>query len=666
MIHFDMPREKSNIIKVLGFGGGGGNAVSHMYRQQIQNVDFIVCNTDAQALQNSEVPIKIQLGPHLTQGLGAGANPEVGKQATEESLEEIRRILEVNTKMAFITAGMGGGTGTGGAPTVAKICRELNILTVGIVTTPFAFEGPRRMSQARQGIEELKQHVDTLLVISNDKLRSQFGSLKMSEAFGKADDVLTTAARCITDVINTTGQINVDFADVCTVMRNGGVAILGSAAASGEDRARRAIEAAINSPLLNDNDIRGAKWILLNITAAPGEHEYSMEEVELIQDYVRAQSGDDTDVILGMGYDSDMGDQLGITIIATGFQHKDPFDKNVARKPAAVAAPAPAEEAPVYLTLNLEAPAETTTVTLPAATPATAVELAAEETVEELTLALDMPAVEEAEPLAAVPVATIETTVADLVPADGVEEVEAAEEPTAAVPAPLMFELTLEETPAQQIEEPIAANEAAAEVVEESLVVPPFLSKPAQVYARQEDEPTAEATAEAATKEDSLMPMLSEVTAMPAEAELPAEPAIVPAHESWKPVLTEEGQEEAAAIEGMTLQVDEFHYQQEAQIDMFSANTPTASSSDLSEEEEQKRRAKERINRLRNLSFNPQNLDNNSEFEQVPAYLRRDLNLHNSIANVEDFYSRAQVKSDDNNQANISTLNNFLHGEKPD
>jgi cell division protein FtsZ len=232
MIHFDMPPQKSNIIKVLGFGGGGGNAVNHMYLQSIQNVDFIVCNTDAQALSQSTVPNKIQLGPHLTQGLGAGANPSIGRQACEESLEEIRRIMEVNTRMAFITAGMGGGTGTGGAPIVAKICRDLGILTVGIVTTPFAFEGPKRMAQAQHGINELKEHVDTLLVISNDKLRQQYGNLKMKEAFNKADDVLSTAARCITDVINTTGQINVDFADVCTVMRDGGVAILGSAQVS--------------------------------------------------------------------------------------------------------------------------------------------------------------------------------------------------------------------------------------------------------------------------------------------------------------------------------------------------------------------------------------------------------------------------------------------------
>ncbi|MDE3124061.1 MAG: cell division protein FtsZ, partial [Bacteroidota bacterium] len=223
MIHFDLPKQKSSIIKVLGVGGGGSNAVNFMHEQNIEGVDFIICNTDAKALEQSNVPNKIQLGPHLTQGLGAGANPEVGKKATEESLQEIKSILEVNTKMAFITAGMGGGTGTGGGPIVAQICKELGILTVGIVTTPFGFEGPRRMAQAEEGIMQLKPYVDTLLVISNDKLRMQYGNLKMKEAFSKADNVLATAAKCITDIINSRGHIIVDFADVCTVMKNGGV-----------------------------------------------------------------------------------------------------------------------------------------------------------------------------------------------------------------------------------------------------------------------------------------------------------------------------------------------------------------------------------------------------------------------------------------------------------
>src|SRR5687767_14519910 len=332
MIHFDLPKQKSSILKVIGVGGGGGNAVNHMYLQDIQSVNFITCNTDAQALANSRIPNRIQLGPHLTQGLGAGANPEIGRQATEESLEEIKRILEVNTKMAFITAGMGGGTGTGGAPIIAKICKDLGILTVGIVTTPFAYEGRKRQLQAEEGIKTLKGYVDTLLVISNDKLRHQFGNLKMRDAFAKADNVLATAAKCITDVITTTGQINVDFADVCTVMKNGGVAILGSATAAGENRAQKAIEEALNSPLLNDNDIRGAKWILININSCEGEHEFTMDEVEIIQNYLLSQAGENTDVILGLGYDNTLGNNLGITLIATGFEHKDPFTKKEIKK----------------------------------------------------------------------------------------------------------------------------------------------------------------------------------------------------------------------------------------------------------------------------------------------------------------------------------------------
>src|SRR5215216_3495371 len=327
MIHFDLPKEKSSIIKVVGVGGGGSNAVNYMYSLNIEGVNFIICNTDAQAIALSKVPNKIQLGPHLTQGLGAGANPDIGRQATEESLEEIRKILEVNTKMVFITAGMGGGTGTGGAPILAKICKDLGILTVGIVTTPFAYEGKKRLAQAEEGITLLKDHVDTLLVISNDKLRHQFGNLKMKEAFAKADNVLATAAKCITDVINSTGQINVDFADVCTVMKNGGVAILGSAAVEGENRAQLAIEEALNSPLLNDNEIRGAKWILININSSEGEHEFTMDEVEIIQNHLLSQAGENTDVILGLGYDNSLGSQIGITLIATGFQHKDPFSK---------------------------------------------------------------------------------------------------------------------------------------------------------------------------------------------------------------------------------------------------------------------------------------------------------------------------------------------------
>src|SRR5215218_3607770 len=348
MIHFDLPKEKSSIIKVIGIGGGGSNAVNHMFSQNIEGVNFIICNTDAQAIALSNVPNKVQLGPHLTQGLGAGANPEIGRQATEESLEELKAMLEVNTKMAFVTAGMGGGTGTGGAPIISKICKDLGILTVGIVTKPFAYEGRKRQLQAEEGIKNLKNYVDTLLVISNDKHRHQFGNLKMREAFAKADNVLATAAKCITDVINSTGQINVDFADVCTVMKSGGVAILGNAACEGEDRAQRAIEEALNSPLLNDNEISGAKWILININSAEGEHEFTMDEVDIIQNHLLAQAGDHTDVILGLGYDNSLGNKIGITLIATGFEHRDPFTKPLVPKQE------PKKEEKVVMTLGAE------------------------------------------------------------------------------------------------------------------------------------------------------------------------------------------------------------------------------------------------------------------------------------------------------------------------
>ncbi|WP_341834690.1 cell division protein FtsZ [Chitinophaga pollutisoli] len=349
MIHFDLPKEKSSIIKVIGIGGGGSNAVNHMFSQNIEGVNFIICNTDAQAIANSPVPNKVQLGPHLTQGLGAGANPRIGEQATEESFEEIKKILEVNTKMAFITAGMGGGTGTGGAPIIAKICKELGILTVGIVTTPFSYEGKKRMLQAEEGINRLKDYVDTLLIISNDKLRQKFGDLKFKAAFEKADNVLATAAKCITDVINSTGQINVDFADVCTVMRNGGVAILGSAVADGENRAQRAIEDALTSPLLNDNDIKGAKWILINISSAEGEFEHTLDEMDIIQAYVQSMAGEDCDVILGVGYDQSLEQNLGVTIIATGFE-QNPIRQ--AKQQQATPSAEPKEEPKIVMTLG--------------------------------------------------------------------------------------------------------------------------------------------------------------------------------------------------------------------------------------------------------------------------------------------------------------------------
>ena len=317
MMKFDLPKEQSSIIKVIGVGGGGSNAVNHMYRLGIKGVDFVVCNTDHQALDTSPVPTKIPLGQSLTEGRGAGSIPDVGKNAAIENLDDVIEILAKNTKMIFVTAGMGGGTGTGAAPVIAQAARDMGILTVGIITVPFTFEGRKRRTQAEEGIEKMREAVDTLLVINNDKLREMFGNLTLVNAFENADDVLAIAAKGIAEVISVTGQINVDFNDVNTVMKDSGVAIMGSAEGEGENRAVNCVEKALNSPLLNDNNIDGAKYVLLNITY--GTQAVLMDEISEITDYIQEEAGSTADVIWGHGYDESLGDKLCVTIIATGF-----------------------------------------------------------------------------------------------------------------------------------------------------------------------------------------------------------------------------------------------------------------------------------------------------------------------------------------------------------
>jgi cell division protein FtsZ len=322
MLKFDLPKNQSSIIKVIGVGGGGSNAVTHMYRQGIKGVDFIICNTDSQAMESSPVPTKVPLGANLTGGLGAGAVPSIGKNAALENIQDLKDILEKGTKMLFITAGMGGGTGTGAAPVIASVSKELGILTVGIVTMPFSFEGRKRKQHAEQGIAEMKKYVDALLIICNDKLRDLFGDQRLSAAFGHADDVLTTAAKGIAEIITVTGYINVDFEDVKTVMKDSGVAIMGSGIANGENRAMRAIEMALNSPLLNDNNIEGSNNFLLYI--ASGKEEITMDEVSEITDYIQEKTKNSAEVIWGNGIDESLEDNISVTIIATGFdeEHK--------------------------------------------------------------------------------------------------------------------------------------------------------------------------------------------------------------------------------------------------------------------------------------------------------------------------------------------------------
>ncbi|WP_338647389.1 cell division protein FtsZ [Flavobacterium sp. KS-LB2] len=316
-ISFDLPKNQSNVIKVIGVGGGGSNAINHMFKQGIKGVDFIVCNTDSQALQSSAVPNKIQLGVHLTEGLGAGANPDVGQQSAIESISEIEKMLDRNTKMVFITAGMGGGTGTGAAPVIAQLAKERDILTVGIVTLPFLFEGKVRQEQALIGIEKLRKQVDSLIVINNNKLREVYGNLGFKAGFSKADEVLATASRGIAEVITHHYTQNIDLRDAKTVLYNSGTAIMGSSVSSGENRAKEAIVAALDSPLLNDNKITGAKNVLLLIVS--GTNEITIDEIGEINDHIQAEAGHNANIIMGVGEDESLGDAIAVTIIATGF-----------------------------------------------------------------------------------------------------------------------------------------------------------------------------------------------------------------------------------------------------------------------------------------------------------------------------------------------------------
>ena len=316
-ILFDMPKTQSNTIKVIGVGGGGSNAVNHMFTQSIKGVDFVICNTDSQALENSPIPNKIQLGATLTSGLGAGANPEIGAQAAKESMQEIQQMLNTQTKMVFITAGMGGGTGTGAAPIIAKIAKDMDILTVGIVTMPFAFEGKRRSKQAQLGIDQLRQNVDSLIVINNNKLREVYGNLGFKAGFSKADEVLSTASKGIAEVITHHYKQNIDLHDAKTVLSNSGTAIMGSAKEEGQDRAKTAIVKALDSPLLNDNKITGAKNVLLLIVS--GKSEVTLDEIGEINDYIQDEAGYDANIIMGIGEDDDLGESIAVTIVATGF-----------------------------------------------------------------------------------------------------------------------------------------------------------------------------------------------------------------------------------------------------------------------------------------------------------------------------------------------------------
>ncbi len=549
MMKFDLPQDNSSIIKVIGVGGGGSNAVNHMYKQGIKGVDFIVCNTDQQALDMSPVPLKIVLGATLTKGRGAGSLPEVGRNAAIETIEDIKSIIGTNTEMLFITAGLGGGTGTGAAPVIAQAAKEMGILTVGIVTIPFGFEGKKRKAQADEGMEALKQNVDTLLVISNDKLREIYGNLKVTEAFGHADDVLTTAAKGIADIITTTLQINTDINDVKTVMKDSGVAIMGSAQASGEQRALRAVEHAMSSPLLNDSNIKGARYVLVNITC--GEDEITMDELGEITDYIQDAAGMTAEVIKGYGVDMSLGDKVNITIIATGFNSN--------------------KDAGIYI--EKKAP-------------------------ERIVLPLYDEVKKEEAPIVATPVA----------PAPVAEAKEMEES--------FFNEIEITSYIKEQTPSPVAIEETIAE--EEEIEVPePFMYIKENVVEEKQEEIQEE------KKEISFE---FEVTNT-ANIEAIEEPFII-----------------SSKVENIEANVHD-------EIEMVAKT----------EQDEQLRKAQDRVAKLKALSHKLKSPNGLAELENEPAYKRRNVNLDATPHSSESQVSRYTLTEGDDKKVEIKPNNSFLH-----
>lgn len=558
MIQFEVTKDHPSIIKVIGVGGGGSNAVNHMYRQGIKGVEFLVCNTDSQALDVSPVPHKIQLGPSLTEGRGAGSLPEVGKQAAIENIDDLKTILRDNTKMVFITAGMGGGTGTGAAPIIAGVAKEMGILTVGIVTIPFSFEGRKRKIHADNGIEEMKKNVDALLIISNDKLREIYGNLNLSQAFGHADDVLAVAAKSIAEIITVTMQVNVDFADIQTVMRDSGVAIMGSAIAEGDNRAIRAAEMAIDSPLLNDNHIEGARYILLNITS--GNREATMDEVGEINDYVQEQAGQTADIIMGIGTDASLGDSIAVTIIATGFKTNQ------------------------QITTEMKKPERIVHVL----TPEKAVEVhAVVETVKEEIIS-------KAQHLE--------------------EEVLNPLEPVLIIKEEVIVE-----------KEIISVQEEVQE--EQTIIEEQPIIEETKIF----EEPTM-------VEEPKIVHQLDEVK--PIVLEFPLEldpPAPTPAFTTQGNVRIEEPAQNIPPVQ---------QQQQQEQ---------------LSQEEEMFRRSRERIMKLKELSYRMNTPNGIADLEKEPAYKRRNVQLNNVPASNESNVSRYTLSTDEDKRTELRSNNSYLH-----
>jgi len=704
-MQFDLPKEKSSIIKVIGVGGGGSNAVNHMYKQGIKDVDFIVCNTDRQVLDASPVPLKIQLGATLTEGLGAGALPEMGRKAALENEDELRKVLE-KTKMLFITAGMGGGTGTGAAPVIAKIAKEMGILTVSICTLPFAWEGKLRRKQAEDGLTELKKYSDSVLVILNDKLREIYHNLKVSEAFAHADNVLSSAAKCIAELINVALRINVDFNDVRRVMETSGVAIMGSATAAGEGRSLKAVTQALNSPLLNDNDIRGARYVLVSITCGIGKDELSMDELGEITEYIQEAAGQTAEMIKGYGTDETLGDKVSVTVIASGFDRKaaelgfeitsQPEMKMVhleEAKPIVVAekvvekkvekkAEVVADTEPIMLKSEILAKEE---LKKEAAVAAKKEEVVAkkEEVVMEIKKAevkiepvhiavkLDPIVVAEAKPE---PVAEVKVeVVAEVEPVVEVAPivVETIAQVVEDIQAPIIAE-----TPIQAIEEvamPIIAAVPVQEVEEIKAPVIAEVSAPINIVAEEkEEEVLPEPFLIVQEKEEvSFTFDMTEQTSAPV-AKTPEIPVIT---KEEAPIIvqakTEQKVEVAVNLDKRSLVSSTITNEPSAESKVTKIAEVTLSSQPPISDSEARAKAQEKIQKLRELSFKVKTPGGLAELENEPAYKRKNYTLNDTPHSSESEISRLTLGTENptngatNKTPSLRPDNSFLH-DKPD
>jgi cell division protein FtsZ len=601
-MEFDIPRETGSIIKVIGVGGGGSNAVNHMYNQGIVGVDFIVCNTDRQALDISPVPFKVQLGPALTEGRGAGMLPEVGMQAAIENIEEIRELLSKNTKMVFVTAGMGGGTGTGAAPVIAQVAKDLGILTVGIVTVPFNFEGRKRRQQAEEGLDKMRQNVDTLLIINNERLREFGKNMSLTDAFSHADNILTVAAKGIAEVISVTGIINVDFNDVNTVLRNSGQAIMGSAIAEGDDRAIVAVKNALTSPLLNDNDINGARYVLLNITY--GSKEVMMDEITEITDYIQDAAGATADVIWGHGFDASLGEKLSITLIATGFS-STPITGF--------------EKAPERTVVKLEEENKKE-ITTPLVTPFEQAKNIVEPTVQDQ--------------LTQEPFLKTEEVVENVIPTGTftpvVEEKKSFD----------LFETKSEVTTESYMNSPVEVsnetselnNEIVSEEISSGFLVNDLANEPiSETLTEEKPEFTWEVIDTTEVVNDTVEEVKEEVRPFTL-FDNPVTPEPTAKVEVVRHMLEDESQEK-------------LNLEQTKKV--------------LSPEEQQ-RKAQERVMKIQEYTSKLKKAEGIAEFENEPAFVRRNINLNQSSPSTEESYSRFGLSSDSEGRTGLRN-NNFLH-----